>query len=45
MKYEYNGIIFDNANPQHADGTKAWSQICRICASKYKVKRSMLEGV
>lgn len=43
--YEYNGIVFNNANPKDADGTKAWSQICRICVSKYKIKRSMLEPV
>lgn len=43
--YEYNGIIFNNANPKHADGTKAWSQMCRICAGKYKIKRTMLENV
>jgi len=45
MMYQYNGIIFKNANPKHADGTKAWSQICRICVSNYKIKRSMLENV
>lgn len=43
--YKYNEIIFKNANPKHADGTKAWSQICSICANKYKIKRSMLDNV
>ncbi len=43
--YQYNGIIFNNANPKHADGTKAWSQICRICAQTYSIERSMLESV
>ena len=43
--FEYQGILFDNANPRHPDGTKAWSQICRICAVHYQIKRSMLESV
>ena len=45
MMYKYKDVIFNNANPKHADGTKAWSQICRICASKYKIERSKLEIV
>ncbi|WP_282433781.1 hypothetical protein [Desulfosporosinus hippei] len=43
--YEYKGIKFKNANPKHSDGTKAWSQVCRICVSNYKINRSMLEPV
>ena len=43
--YEYKGILFTNANPKHADGTKAWSQICRKCVEKYKIMRNMLDSV
>jgi uncharacterized protein YjbK len=43
IMFEYNGIIFDDAERKYDENSNDWSQICKHCAEQHNIDHDKLD--